>query len=123
MAAGLCVSNCLLQKSKEPPTALQTVAPTFGVVVRKFGKLDGRLQGVNFVGLFPGERVGVVLAAEVAVVGCLAIDWAQQVELADDVGWLEGKHLLHRGGDLGFVDVVGAKVSTCTLTGSGWPMA
>ena len=58
------------------------------------GGLAGRLaQRLDLVGLLPGD-VRVVLA-EVAVVGRLGIDRAQQVELLDDRRRLEAEHLAH----------------------------
>ena len=53
--------------------------------------LDRLFEGFGFVGDFPGD-VRVVDFAEVTVVGGLGIDRAEEVELLDDVSWLEGEH-------------------------------
>ena len=60
---------------------------------------DGFFQGGGLVGGFPGQ-IGIGFA-EVAVVGGFEVDWPQQVELADDVGWFEGEDLLNGGEDGG----------------------
>ena len=54
------------------------------------------LQGLGFVGPFPREGVEVVHFAEMAVVGRLAVDRAQQVQLLDDVRGLEAEDFAGR---------------------------
>lgn len=70
---------------------------------------SGGFESVCFVGLFPSQRIGVVFAAEVTVVRRLAVDRAEQVELADDVGGLKAEHLVDGGDDFCIVHLVGAE--------------
>ena len=81
-----------------------------------FAKLGG------FICFFPRD-IGIVDFAEVAVVCGLGINRVKKVKLFDDVGRFEAEDIGDRLLNLEFLDVIGAKVSMCTLTGLGWPMA
>jgi hypothetical protein len=55
------------------------------------GYFTGGAEGGDLVGLLPREAG----FAEVAVVGRLAVNRAEQIELLDDVGGLEAEDLRH----------------------------
>ena len=75
------------------------------------GSLAGALQFVDVFGFLPGERIGVLLAAEVSVVRALPIDRPEQIEVANEVGRFEGEEVavVQRSLDLLFADRVGAE--------------
>lgn len=64
-------------------------------------------QQLGFVGLLPGE-LGQ-LAAEVPVIGGLAVDGAAQVEVANDGAGAQVEVLAHQRGDLLIGDDAGAE--------------
>ncbi len=70
--------------------------------------LRGFLERLGLVGEFPSD-VWIVDLAEVTVVGGLRVDWAEQVELLHDVGWLEGEDFKHSVEDFAVVDGAGAE--------------
>ena len=50
------------------------------------------LQRRGFVGAFPGD-IGIVDLAEVSVVGGLAVDRTEQIELLDDLGGFKAENV------------------------------
>ncbi len=69
------------------------------------GLADERAERVGFVGDFPGDVW--VLFAEVPVVGRFGVNGAQQIELLDDAGGLEGENF--QNGFLDFLFVEGVR--------------
>ena len=78
-------------------------------------KLDGRLERVDFVSLFPSQFCD--LTTKVTVVGRFGVDRTQQIKLADDVSRLERKDFIDSLFNFRFVDGVG----TCLLYTSPSP--
>ena len=72
-------------------------------------RTSSRLQIVDLVSFLPSQCIEIIFATEVTVVCGVAVNWAEQVELRDDVRWLEGENFLHCINDLRFVDLIGAK--------------
>src|SRR5580765_7158346 len=66
----------------------------------------------KFVGLvssFPAERIEIIDAAEVTIVGCFSINRTEQIELLYDLGGLEIKNFPDRPLQFLFVHFAGAK--------------
>ena len=70
-------------------------------------KLDGRLERVDFVSLFPSQFCD--LTTKVTVVGRFGVDRTQQIKLADDVSRLERKDFIDSLFNFRFVDGVGTE--------------
>src|SRR5262245_48376465 len=77
----------------------------------------GAFEGGGLVGAFPGDRVEVVDFSEVAVVGRLRIDRAQQVQLLDDIGRLEAENFAHGEFDAFVGNLAGAESSHANRNG------
>src|SRR6185437_2845204 len=79
------------ERSRTEKSCLDEPLPLVFTTVRRAG--ESLIFAIKFVGFFPSD-FGVVLA-EVTVIGRLAVNRSEQIELLDNVRGIEAEHFAH----------------------------